>query len=102
MDRVKFLQSIQTENKSDIFVRYFDQLMGLYGLVSNSDFRISAYPTTDYRELLLHVEVSDQSKLSETHQAILSTGNVITIYEHTFQIRITGLTDSSIDICIGL
>lgn len=103
MDRVQFFQSIQTtENRCGTFVRYFDQLMGLYGLIPDTDVRISTYPTND-KMLIVKLVFSDPNRSMEIRNRLLTLGNTITIYEHTFPIGLMeSLNELEINVRVGL
>lgn len=96
MDRTTFIKSIETEHDLGLLCNtYFDQLMGLYGLIPNSDFTISAHPNSDESiELKLSFLTEDSCQLisNEIISRLAQSYGFLTIYGHQFNVNVSTST----------
>lgn len=85
MDRVDYIHSIDTgELEYDsMLVNYFDQLMGLYGLMQPCNYSIKVINSSN-ELLLLELEFTDEISSSKIMNVLDSLNHVFCVYERRF------------------
>lgn len=102
MDRVTFLQSIRTENQS-IIIRYFDQFMGIYGLIPDSDFTIKVRtPENLTQGIVLDFTFKSPLRLDEIRNHLEEGGTTITMYQHTYLVQMFASSPNGFSLLVGL
>ena len=99
IDRAVYLHSIDTNNidYNSIILKYFDQLMSIYGLLQTCNYTVKVLPSNN-ESLILDLVFSDDSSISRVLN--IFNDNRFTLYERTFTMNIIGSNSNSIQLYI--
>lgn len=105
MDRVKFIQSIESPfDLASLCNAYFDQFMGLYSLIPDLDFTIYAHPNADEEidlRLLFQDEANCRLILENITNQLLQTSGLLNMYNHQFHVSVTMEESKVIKLIVG-
>ena len=105
MDRVKFIQSIESPfDLASLCNIYFDQFMGLYSLIPDQDFTIYAHPDADGAidlRLLFQDEANCRLILENITNQLLQTSGLLNMYNHQFHVSVTMEESKVIKLIVG-
>jgi hypothetical protein len=101
VDRVEFIKSMEEANitHSDILCKFFDQYMILYNLIENVD--DIKFINSDDKSVTFQLNFSKSDILNSFIDKI-KTQSMIMIYEKTYSVNYTNITENSLYVSITL
>lgn len=101
-DRVNFAHSISYPENDNVpgVVRYFDEVMWLYGVAANLDYTVISIDNVN-NITCFNIQFMTELQLNKLVENLASVGDIVNVYGIPFHVSLTKLTDTSMSVSVN-